>query len=84
VNEAQDTHETAVHFRKWDNGDIIAIFPNEKADMRGNVMSYEHVGQHGGASPKLIRELKPAKPNEYAELKNELEKQIGYKLKVLK
>jgi hypothetical protein len=36
----QDTEQTLVVFRKWkDTGDIIALFPREVADNRGNCSS---------------------------------------------
>lgn len=83
---ARGTREpiTPVIFRVWKGrGDVIALFPTIPDDNRGyNVMSYEHVGQHGGASMRTMAEkTRPAKPSEYANLKQELE-QIGYKLKV--
>lgn len=68
-----------VVFRKFPEGEIIALFPNEKVDLKGNINSYQHIGQHGGASPELVRELKKATPKEYRELKQELIS-IGYKL----
>lgn len=47
-------------------------------------MSYEHVGQHGAADPSgVMRRTVAATPEEYSELKNELE-QIGYSLRVRK
>lgn len=76
---------TMVIFRKWKNSTpldlrhIIAIFPEIPADNEGwNCQSYEHVGQHGGASPGImVNETAPAKEEEYKELLKEL-KQIGY------
>lgn len=76
-----------VVFRKWKrSGDIIALFPHEEWIVPNKilVMSYEHIGQHGGADYSLvIKQTVPATEKEYAELKNELEN-IGYKLKVIK
>ncbi len=70
-----------VIFRQFkDDGDLIAIFPNEPADNRGNVSSYQHVGQHGAADPKLASssETRPAPEGQalYA-LRRELA-EIGY------
>lgn len=81
----------AVVFRKWgkrNGGGIIAVFPeysngyNNRCYNRDTVMMYEHVGQHGeGSYYGVIQRTTPAKPEEYADLKKELE-QIGYELKV--
>jgi len=67
-----------VVFRKLE-GDIIALFPNDIFDSKGNITSYMHIGQHGGASPELINKLPKAMPSEYKELAKEL-KAIGYKI----
>ncbi len=66
-----------VIFRVFEDGDVIALFPNEQADNEGNVMSYMKIGQHGAASKELILELRPATLEESEDLKNELTK-IGY------
>ena len=82
----KDTDTTEVIFRKWkDNGDIIALFPYEarKRGFFGIVESYEHVGQHGDADyPLVVKATRPATPEEYADLKAELEG-LGYNLKVM-
>lgn len=73
---------TIVIFRKWkDTGDILALFPRIPSDNAGNLCSsYEHVGQHGGADYYgCICATRPAKPSEYADLKQELT-QRGYNL----
>jgi len=76
----QPTQEIVV-FRKWPNGDILALFPNID-DNRGMCSSYEHVGQHGGADySSCISATKPAAPVEYADLLAELTS-IGYDLKI--
>ena len=62
-------------------GEVIALFPYEIADKHGNIVSYMHIGQHGVSSPLLIADTVPAKPEEYADLKRELES-IGYVLDV--
>jgi len=69
-----------VVFRVFPEGDVIAIFPDQDF-ARGQVLSYQHLGQHGGASPELVRELRPASRKEYAPLLAEL-KSIGYCLRV--
>ncbi|PJE78347.1 hypothetical protein CI610_02722 [invertebrate metagenome] len=45
-----------VIFRKFPEGDVIALFPEELADSRGNILSYQTVGQHGAANPELIQD----------------------------
>lgn len=63
-----------VVFRKFKEGDVIALFCDSASDCNfGNVMSYQHVGQHGEASRDLGLKLKLATPEEYADLKRELE-----------
>lgn len=77
-----DQYTTDILFRKW-RGDIIALFPHEVCDYDGHVTSYMHVGQHGGADYKgIIRCSRPAKPEEYADLKRELEN-IGYRVNIV-
>lgn len=74
-----------VIFRKWANGDIIALFPQLPHDLRGDYcVSYEHVGQHGAAlASHVIANTTPATPDEYADLMRELET-IGYSLRVVR
>lgn len=74
---------TKVVFRKYEEGDIIALFP-EETETNYKVMSYMQLGQHGAADYQgVIAATKLATAAEYAELKTELES-IGYKLVVLK
>jgi hypothetical protein len=68
--------KTKVIFRKWkSNGDVIALFPEIAATCSDAWLcsSFEHVGQHGAADPSIISQTKPATPQEYADLKAELE-----------
>lgn len=79
----QDDFETLVIFRKYkDTKQILALFP-EIEENRGLCSCYQHIGQHGSADyMHCVHNLTTwAKPEEYADLKSELE-QIGYKLKV--
>ena len=70
-----------VVFRKFRNGEILALFPNIDA-ANGLCMSYMHVGQYGGADyTGCISITKPAVPTEYAGLLAKLTS-IGYDLKV--
>lgn len=68
-----------VLFRKFEDGDVVALFPTETwaPDVTNTITSYQHVGQHGGASIRLLYTLEPATPEEYAPLLRELES-IGY------
>ena len=82
----QDKEKTVVIFRFWwlqDGGsDIIALFPYDIAGFDGSVWSYMHVGQHGGADYNhIVNSSRPATPEEYADLKTELES-IGYNLEI--
>lgn len=91
----QDAAPERVIFRKFldhregDLGDgIIALFPDIPEDRPGMVLSYMHIGQHGAASMRLIggepRTTRPARPEEYADLKAELEAiPESYKLAVI-
>jgi hypothetical protein len=82
----QDTEKTIVIFRKFKDGnkEVIALFPEIIADPTPEFCeSYMHVGQHGGAMADLTDITRPATPEEYAELKAELE-DIGYNLTVKK
>lgn len=74
---------TKVVFRKFKEGDILALFPYEH-EGRGTVSSYQHIGQHSSADYyHCIHATKPATPEEYAPLLAELTG-IGYNLKVAK
>ena len=78
----KDQHTTEVQFKKFEDGEVIALFPKEEWDLNGNIASYIHVGQHGGASRELLEDLEDATKEEYTELKNELEG-IGYNFEVI-
>lgn len=71
-----DDIETIVVFRKWpksEGGDVMALFPYEE-EGNGYCSSYQHLGGHGGADYRVcVDRTKPAKPEEYAALKRELE-----------
>lgn len=79
-----DIEVTKVIFRKWSNGDVIAFFPEIPSSCLYwyHCLSYEHIGQHGGANYEgCVFRTKLAKPEEYQELKQELEA-LDYNLKV--
>ena len=70
--------ETAVVFRKYGDGQIIALFPSLPGGRFSECQSYLHVGQHGSADyGHVIRTTGPTAPSEYADLKAELV-QVGY------
>ena len=70
-----------VIFRRFKDGEILALFPYESTSGCDLVMSYQHIGQHSGADPLLVHDTNPATPEQYANLKRELEG-IGYSLEV--
>jgi hypothetical protein len=86
----KDKEITEVIFRKFRNGEIIALFPYLVGFRYGDCMSYMHVGQHSEASLGLISgdnfndKTTLAKPDEYKDLQDELINLVGYNLKVLK
>lgn len=69
-----------VSFRIFPEGDVIAIFP-DIPESGGCCMSYMQIGQHGGAHLDLLKDLEPATPKQYADIRAELER-IGYELDV--
>jgi hypothetical protein len=77
------TGKTITVFRKFKEGDILALFPGEQySRYDGSIMSYQHVGQHGAADYNgMIATTRPATPTEYEPLRKELES-IGYKLDI--
>jgi hypothetical protein len=79
--------KTVVIFRKdrpdkygFHTNDVFALMPEIPTDMYGDYcVCYQHIGQHGSANYHLcIRASKPASPEEYAELKAELERYQNY------
>ncbi len=75
--------KTKVVFRYWEKS-VIALFPELTSDVWGTYCeSYQHIGQHGAAGYyDIIDHSRPAKPEEYADLKEELEKVYGYEFDV--
>ena len=74
-------NKTKVIFRKFEDGEVIAIFPEDigNNDYINTCSSYMRVGQHGACNISLIDELERAKSSEYGDIFDELES-IGYKL----
>jgi hypothetical protein len=90
---AQDTNETPVLFRRSRRkepeglaAEVTAVFPCEPSDYLGRAMTcYAHVGQHGSCNLGWYHTTRAATPEEYADLKRELESApYGYRLKVYK
>jgi len=77
----KDTIKTKVIFRKFSDGQIIALFPEMPEGYL--IGSYMHVGQHSPASKGIVQTTKLASPEEYEDLFNELES-IGYDLQIVK
>ncbi|KKL82286.1 hypothetical protein LCGC14_1986260 [marine sediment metagenome] len=46
-------------FREYPNGEIVALFPEEIMDRRGNCVAYTHVGQHYAAHVNKYAEDHP-------------------------
>lgn len=81
-----ETQPTSVLFRTErspKDHQVTAVFPTEPGSTLDPYLTacYAHVGQHGSCSLDWYRSTRPAKPEEYADLKAELER-IGYRLKV--
>jgi hypothetical protein len=72
----QDTEKTTVIFRKFRQGDIIALFPMINADNKpGHFQSYQHIGQHGAASRDLMQAYTiPARDQGYRDIKKRVNK----------
>lgn len=70
---------TRVVFRRYSDGQIIALFPDVPwSGRRDEIISYMHLGQHGVADYRyVVATTKPATEKESAGLLNEL-RQVGY------
>lgn len=72
--------KTKVVFRKFKNGNIIALFPEQSYRRNYVTGSYMHIGQHSDCDyHTVIGMTKPATPEEYKDLYQELEI-VGYNL----
>lgn len=76
--------KTKTIFRKFKDGEVIALFPEIPSDLEGKYCdSYMHIGQHGSANYlMLLDDTVLATPEEYAELKRELETHYNYEIEV--
>lgn len=80
----KDDFKTDVIFRKYSNGNILALFPYDINPFNYFVGSYMHMGQHSSADYLgCIKSTKPATREEYQNLFEELIS-IGYILNVIK
>jgi hypothetical protein len=71
---------TPVIFRKFKDGDILALFPTLPGtnNTYADCLSYQRIGQHGAADIVLcLKKTVLAKPEEYKPLYDELVS-IGY------
>ncbi len=62
-------------------GDVTAVFPTLPGTGAFDVTVYAHIGQHGTGGREWHQGTRAAKPEEYSDLKRELES-IGYRLDV--
>ena len=72
----QDEIETPVIFRRFKEGDVIALFPLECGTSSPYTCgSYQHVGQHGAADPGIVYCTTPAQDDapDVVALRTELE-----------
>ena len=77
--------EQKVIFRKFKDGDIIALFPEEVTKNGYTVMSYMHMGQHSTTDyDSVVSGTKLAKESECSDLINELVGRGYTNLRVMK
>ena len=64
--------ELKVVFRKFDNGEIIAMFPQFTNKRNYRIDSYMHIGQHGECDPMIVHDTELATESEYESLLKEI------------
>jgi hypothetical protein len=75
--------KTKVCFRKYSNGDVCAVFPNDFHNQHA-VLVFDRDSGHGSAGFGYIYDLtKPASPSEYEMTKRCLVENYGYDLQIL-
>ena len=74
---------TPVIFKKFPEGDVIAIFPHNRVT-KNCFQSYQSNGRHTQCGVDLAFTLPDASQEEYIELQNELENHGAYELYILK
>ena len=62
--------------------EVLAVFP-DTYEKSGFLTCYAHLGQHSYAHTDYLKDLKPAKEEQYKSLKEELENIVGYNLQIL-
>lgn len=75
------TTETKMAFRKFPDGEIIALFVDDVDTRFQSCESYMFHGEHAPAELTLIESLEPAGEEEYRDLKLTLESR-GYRISV--
>ena len=65
--------ELKVVFRKFDNGEVIAMFPQFTNKRNYRIDSYMHIGQHGECDPMITNITKLATESEYESLLKEIQ-----------
>jgi len=66
-----------------DDSNVYAYFPDYDYDENKKYkVAYSHIGQHSAIHPDYVKNSRPATPEEYSELKSELEN-LGYDLEVI-
>ena len=84
VDEEVNNDMFDVIFYLEDNGEVLAYFPNENHDSSGRLkVCYAHTGQHSACHPDYVKGKQLATPEQYNELKNELENYYDYNLNVI-
>jgi len=68
---------TPVIFRKFKEGDVIALFPTIPYTNKYDFTCYQHIGQHSGCEDIVVDLTKLCQPEEYQDLLEELIS-IGY------
>jgi hypothetical protein len=74
-----------VIFKKHADGEVFAAFPRICGNASPETMlGYAQMGQHSSYDMGYVAECRPALPSEYAALKLEMERSIGYTLQVVR
>jgi hypothetical protein len=68
-----------------ENDDLFAWFPYTLYTTTDELLAecYTHVGQHGAVHDDYVDECIFATPEQYDDLRNELENIVGYELEIL-
>ena len=78
-------NELKVRVRKFENDEVIALFPQFTNKNNYKIESYMHVGQHSECDPSIVHNTKLATANEYEPLLKEIESIYDdYEIKIMK